>query len=261
MRHLSKPYKHKAIEIIELCLYADSMIEFENILYHTKNLIEYDMMACGIGIRDDYSMKVISYLNNGLPSEFISTIVDNDDGQVISPMFLRWLKTQTPQVLDIQHSNPKFTTEQMAFYQNFNIQNVMSHGVLDCGEHCTSYFGFANIAHGIKHHHIHLMSILVPHLHSAYTRIPAIKQKLSTLIPKQLKITQSKDQDSTLSQREIEVLQWVFIGKTNQEISDTLCLSPYTVKCHVQNIIQKLKANNRQHAVAKALQQGVIKMD
>ncbi|VAW49561.1 hypothetical protein MNBD_GAMMA04-515 [hydrothermal vent metagenome] len=261
MHKLDESNKNKILSIIELCLHADSMVELENILHHTQSLMEYDMMACGIGIRDDYSMKAISSLNEGFSSEFMSTIIDHTD-QVISPLFLRWLATQKPQILDIQHQSHEFTTEQMAFYQKLNIQNVMSYGVLDCGEHYASYFGFANIAHGIKQHHINLMTILVPHLHSAYTKIPIIKKQLSPFISKQLKIKPSNNNPNpTLSQRETEVLQWVFIGKTNQEISDTLCLSSSTVKNHLQNIIQKLKANNRQHAVAKALQQGIIKIE
>jgi len=138
----------------------------------------------------------------------------------------------------------------------------MSHGVLDCGKRCASYFGFANMAQGIEQHHINLMTILVPHLHLTYTRMPDVKQKLSSLISKPLNLKQSKNHSgSTLSPREIEVLKWVFAGKTNQEISDTLFLSPATVKNHVQNIIQKLNANNRQHATAKALQLGIIDIE
>lgn len=261
MHRLNELHRQKAFSIIELCLHADSIVELENILHHTKLLIEHDMHACGIGVRDNDSMKAILNLNHGFPSEFISSIIDQNN-QVISPLFLHWLENQTPQILDIQHTSHRFTTKQVAFYQKFHIQNVMSHGVLDCGEHCTSYFGFANIKNGIKKHHIDLMTILVPHLHLAYTRIPAVKKKLSSLIFKPLTIKQSNNkQGSTLSSREVEVLQWVFIGKTNQEISDTLYLSPSTIKNHVQNIIQKLNANNRQHAAAKALQQGIIKIE
>lgn len=260
MHRLSEHHKQKAFSVMEHCLHADSMVEFESILNHTKSLIEHDMLACGIGLRNDYSMEAISSLNHGFPAGFMSTITDHSN-QVISPLFLRWLEDQRPQVLDIQHSKHHFTAEQVAFYQKFNIQNVMSHGVLDCGERCTSYFGFANIAYGIQQHHINLMTILVPHLHLAYTRMPEVKQKLSPLLSKHLKINRSQNNsNSILSRREIEVLQWVFIGKSNQEISDTLYISPSTIKNHVQNIIQKLNANNRQHAVAKALQQGIIKI-
>jgi len=261
MHRLSESHRHKAVSIMELCLQADSMIEFENILHHTRMLMEYDMMACGIGVRNDVSMKGVSSLNDGFPSEFMSTILD-PTGQIISPLFLRWLEDQVPQVLDIQHSNHNFTEEQTAFYQKFNIQNVMSHGVLDCGKRCASYFGFANMGQGIEQCHINLMTILVPHLHLTYTRMPDVKQKLSSLISKPSNLKQSKNHSgSTLSSREIEVLKWVFTGKTNQEISDTLFLSPATVKNHVQNIIQKLNANNRQHATAKALQLGIIDIE
>ncbi|MCF6345213.1 MAG: LuxR C-terminal-related transcriptional regulator [Thiomicrorhabdus sp.] len=260
MSRLNETHRQNAMSIIELCLHANSMVEFEAILHRTKMLIEHEMFACGVGIRKDYSMQSISSLNESFPSDFMSTIVDHT-GQVISPLFLRWLETQTPQVLDIEHARNQFTTEQIDFYQKFNIQNVISHGVLDCGEYCTSYFGFANIKNGIQDHHVHLIKMLVPHLHSAYTKMPSVQKTLSSLTSKQLKIKKSNNQESTLSDREVEVLQWVFIGKSNQEIGDALCISRSTIKNHLQNIIQKLNANNRQHAAAKALQRGIIKLE
>ena len=138
----------------------------------------------------------------------------------------------------------------------------MSHGVLDCCGHCASYFGFANIPDKIENRHIHLMTILVPHLHSAYSKISTVKKELSLVTSKQLKIKHPENnRDSPLTSRETEILQWVFTGKTNREISDTLHISQCTVKNHVQQIIQKLDANNRQHAAAKALQLGIIKIE
>ena len=57
---------------------------------------------------------------------------------------------------------------------------------------------------------------------------------------------------SKVTGREREILQWLNIGKTNTEIAKILDISPLTVKNHVQNILRKLKATNRIHAVAKA---------
>ena len=63
-----------------------------------------------------------------------------------------------------------------------------------------------------------------------------------------------------LSNREIEVLKWLFQGKSNWDMGAILNISENTVKNHVQNIIKKLNANNRQHAVAKALEMRVIQL-
>lgn len=63
---------------------------------------------------------------------------------------------------------------------------------------------------------------------------------------------------SPLSERETEVLSWAMAGKTNWEISVILNISERTVKFHIQNVMVKLEASSRAHAVAIALGQGLI---
>jgi transcriptional regulator EpsA len=60
-----------------------------------------------------------------------------------------------------------------------------------------------------------------------------------------------------LSPREEEILMAVSEGKTNTEISEYLAISAYTVKNHLQRIMQKLNATNRTEAVAKRRQMGL----
>ncbi|MET3615984.1 LuxR family quorum sensing-dependent transcriptional regulator [Rhizobium aquaticum] len=61
-----------------------------------------------------------------------------------------------------------------------------------------------------------------------------------------------------LSPREREVLTWVAIGKTSDDIADTLGLTSRTVVAHITNASRKLGALNRTHAVAKAATFGLI---
>ncbi|HEV2128203.1 MAG TPA: tetratricopeptide repeat protein [Thermomicrobiales bacterium] len=56
-----------------------------------------------------------------------------------------------------------------------------------------------------------------------------------------------------LTQRELEVLRLMADGMTNQEIADTLYLSPRTVTSHASNILGKLGTNTRTAAVAYAI--------
>lgn len=55
-----------------------------------------------------------------------------------------------------------------------------------------------------------------------------------------------------LTGREVEILEWVQEGKSNQEIGLILNISPLTVKNHVQKILRKLNVRNRAQAVSKA---------
>ena len=52
-----------------------------------------------------------------------------------------------------------------------------------------------------------------------------------------------------LSARELEVMKWVRLGKTNSEIGSILSLSTFTVKNHMRRIYQKLDVMNRAQAV------------
>jgi len=64
--------------------------------------------------------------------------------------------------------------------------------------------------------------------------------------------------DDELSPREIEVLQLIAAGNSNRQIGDHLLISETTVKSHVTNILSKLSANDRAHAVTIGLRRGII---
>ena len=64
--------------------------------------------------------------------------------------------------------------------------------------------------------------------------------------------------DDALSPREIEVLKLVSGGNANKEIAARLSITEETVKGHVKNILAKLGANDRTHAVTIGLKRGII---
>jgi DNA-binding NarL/FixJ family response regulator len=61
-----------------------------------------------------------------------------------------------------------------------------------------------------------------------------------------------------LSQREIEVLRLVAIGNANKVVADHLRITEDTVKGHMRNIMLKLQANDRTHAVTIAMKRGYL---
>ena len=61
-----------------------------------------------------------------------------------------------------------------------------------------------------------------------------------------------------LSERELEVLQLIANGASNQVIADVLVISIGTVKSHINHILGKLAACNRTEAVARARQLGLL---
>jgi len=61
-----------------------------------------------------------------------------------------------------------------------------------------------------------------------------------------------------LSQREMEVLQLLVEGLSNQEIADKLCLGTETIKTHMRHIMRKLSVSDRTQAAIKAMRQGIV---
>jgi len=63
-----------------------------------------------------------------------------------------------------------------------------------------------------------------------------------------------------LSEREVQVLRLIAAGNANKEIAAQLDLAEDTVKKHVTNILSKLGANDRTHAVTIGLKRGIIEL-
>jgi DNA-binding NarL/FixJ family response regulator len=64
--------------------------------------------------------------------------------------------------------------------------------------------------------------------------------------------------DDDLSPREVDVLRLIAAGNANKLIADQLSIGEATVKRHVTNILSKLGANDRTHAVTIGLRRGII---
>lgn len=64
--------------------------------------------------------------------------------------------------------------------------------------------------------------------------------------------------DDALSPREIEVLGLIAGGNANKAIASQLSITEETVKGHVKNILSKLSASDRTHAVTIGLKRGII---
>lgn len=69
----------------------------------------------------------------------------------------------------------------------------------------------------------------------------------------------SSIEDSTLTERELEVLQLIVNGLSNAAIAEQLYISIGTVKTHVRHILNKLCADDRTQAAVRALRAGLVR--
>ena len=64
--------------------------------------------------------------------------------------------------------------------------------------------------------------------------------------------------EKSLTERELEVLKFVVMGKSNTEIAKELLISVHTAKAHVCSILQKMAVSDRVQAAVKAVREGLM---
>jgi DNA-binding NarL/FixJ family response regulator len=64
--------------------------------------------------------------------------------------------------------------------------------------------------------------------------------------------------EEPLTVRELDVLRLISNGHRNKQIAGRLCIAETTVNFHIKNLVDKLQANDRSHAVITALRRGLL---
>lgn len=125
------------------------------------------------------------------------------------------------------------------------LKNILVHGLVDMLGNYASFLFLAKCPSNWDERHKRVIEVIMPHIHVAITRLAAKHLKRSKKM-------------SVLTLRETEILKWMYAGKTNPEIACILKISTSTVKNHIHSILDKLSAANRAHAVAKAVNDGML---
>lgn len=131
------------------------------------------------------------------------------------------------------------------------MRNAVADGQRGLDGRLKSYFCFSRVDVPLGLRVEYLLQLLGPFLHTTLSRVLANEEPdagcgILRNVP-------------AVTPRELQILNHVKLGKTNLQIAEELSLSPLTVKKHVQRILKKLNASNRGHAVALAINFGVLK--
>jgi DNA-binding NarL/FixJ family response regulator len=87
--------------------------------------------------------------------------------------------------------------------------------------------------------------------------VHAGRKRIPPEVAAELAMHTAEDQ---LTERELEILKLIAQGNANKEIAAQLAIREDTVKSHVGNILEKLDANDRTHAVTIGLKRGIIEL-
>lgn len=83
---------------------------------------------------------------------------------------------------------------------------------------------------------------------------------LRRITPKIADILAERYAADDLTTREVEILRLVAAGNSNKAVGERLSISEDTVKSHMKNVMEKLAANDRTHAVSIAMKRGFLAM-
>jgi transcriptional regulator EpsA len=125
-------------------------------------------------------------------------------------------------------------------------RSALVHGIKDeRGSHDCLYVAFTGRDH-FTPADCNTLTQVLPYIDHALRQVEHLPhQSASTDMGRLL-----AQQVTPLSKREQEILRWIAMGKTNDEIGSILELSVYTVKNNVQRVLRKLNVSNRAQAVA-----------
>ena len=124
-------------------------------------------------------------------------------------------------------------------------------------EHVVEGFAAGGIDYVTKPIHTdEVLARVAAHLRTARNLQSARRVPVASPAPTAAQAQEALAQRFQLTEREVEVLQWVSCGKTNRDIGDILGLSPRTVNKHLEHVYVKLGVETRTAAAAIAMAAG-----
>lgn len=231
--------------------------DIQAFLPHEIVIAAWGDFALGLGCYD-----IVSALP-GLRTESIS---DESIQPFVNSLFKRWMVSGNAPYLVTSHQGFEFGGSDSA--QSLSAMRRMTsaliHGIKDHrGRHDCLYV-FMGRTPSQPERSRDTLRFLLPYIDAAFRQVAHLPDQYvsgeggrpNTLLSIPV---EHPSLDTGLSARELDIMEWVRKGKTNQEIGMILDISAFTVKNHVQRIFKKLDVVNRAQAVAKmeAMRSGV----
>lgn len=234
------------LEVANQSLVVQDDAEMERLLRHLCSQVPAQGVVAGLIPSPSASLKAeeIPFVNVGYSEEWLKKYMTSNyfscdpikRARLSGADFLRWSDT-------FARAEKKVERDYIRQAREHNVYEGLTVGTQRNSSSLLSFFSFLGTDLTNNGRHEMMLRYLAPYLHEAMCRATP-----NALAAKR----------SPLSERENEVLNWAMAGKTNWEISVILNISERTVKFHIQNVMVKLEASSRAHAVAIALGRGLI---
>jgi len=215
-----------------------------------QSVVRHELLICVMRKSEPGSLHFESYTTAAVELARFNEML-RQDSALVPHIVKAWEENhRKPLVCDIREGSPYAASATARELVRIEATGMIAHGTHDAQAKLTSFFIFACRPEPAVHKQAYLVELLVPFVHAAWMR---------TQIDGLTDGTGAKPAaKGILTVREVEILKWLYHGKSNVEIGMILGISPLTVKNHVQKILRKLNVMNRTQAVGKALASRIL---
>ncbi len=245
-RNFSKRDLQDFLEIFHYSVEAETDEDIKNVLGHIRKVFPCEYIIAGVArVRESGNVQEFSHiLNESYPNDWLYEYAKNGYAEV-DPILVSHAKDFQTQVWTSTYKKAGSKKEEafIEHAQSFGLAGGVTAGAFDSQRGLCSFFSFAGTAKAENPHYAGVLEYLAHHLHH-----PLIHNTPSP----------SPVMASSLSSRELTVLNWMTKGKTNWEISRILGVTERTVRFHVEGIFCKLDVTSRTQAVAMAVENRMI---
>ncbi len=210
-----------------------------------QDLIRHEVLVCALRNGEPSSFKADSF-STALAEPSIFSDMFRQDTTMVPHIIKAWEKNHYQPVMFDLSSGGVFAGSALAReFNRVGATSLIAHGTYDASGKLSTFFVFAGQTGSTGPKQAHVVELVVPFLHVAWMRTQ-INRPVDSAGAKTAPV-------GLLTARELEILKWIYLGKSNIEIGLILAISPLTVKNHVQKILRRLNVRNRTQAVGKGL--------
>ncbi len=245
---LSSLEQLSVVRTIRICSGIGTLEEFSVWLSEgLDSLLRHEEWACGLGRLHREGYAATHWLSSRTVSgQFCPSRATPKN--LVSPMLSSWLKVRRPQI-SVRSAGHDASSAAGNLFAPVQPENVALHCQMDLDNKWTSVFAFANMDEKPGFRQRLLLDLLVPHLHATLCRIVAQEAREFGHTP----VAPAK-----LTARELQILRYIQLGRTNAEIADLMFKSVFTVNNQVVKVLAKLAVKNRTQAVFVAKEMGLF---
>jgi len=210
-----------------------------------QSAIAHDALICGLALPGMSGLRFEWLGGYPIPAERFDEMCDVDRGLMHRAIRCWHDRGGAPLLVDpAKHDARGWAATDLAdTLRRLQLDNLIAHGLPGLDGRPAGFFALCNLRIAPAERELRMIAMLMPYLYAGWLR--ANCEAGGEL--------RQRDADPMLTQREIEILDWMQEGKSNNEIADILGISHLTVKNHVQRVLHKLGASNRTQAVAKGI--------